>query len=74
MQTDNEEEETKDEPMTDADHITAQEELQRRGRGRPRKGDTTEYKPSPQLDRNKRIKNQLQQIKELQESETVETI
>lgn len=42
-----EEEETKDEPITDTDHAATQDELQRRGRGRPRKGDTTEYKPSP---------------------------
>jgi hypothetical protein len=31
------------------------EEKVSRGRGRPRKNDTKEYKPSPVVDRNKRV-------------------
>lgn len=70
MQSDHEEE-TKDSAQKES---VPGDDLQKRGRGRPRKGDTTDYKPSPVYDRNKRVKQLLQITREQQESSTVDTI
>ncbi len=48
-------------------------DLQKRGRGRPRLGDTTKYQPAPQIERNKRVTKEL--VKQMnEESNSIDTI
>lgn len=59
--------------VKDSFQMQSEAELQRRGRGRPKKGDATVYQPAPQIDRNKRVTKELAK-QTIDDSNTLETI
>ncbi len=59
--------------MKDSDAKLNETELQRRGRGRPKRNDTTAYQPAPVIERNKRVTKELAK-QTTDDSNSIETI